>query len=148
MPLSVHILKFATTPSLSKFLLNLRDTILIFHFCSFSLGMNENLPLLLLLFEFTFGLADSNMLLFPILRADWIPTCLDNHTLKCIDSFAHLLVQLLLHWMQMERNVLAETGDEGQRLLDGFRWGHMRLLHFYIRQKVSLVSSLDICAIM
>ena len=62
-----------------------------------SFGVNENFFLLFLFFELAVALPDAHVLLLPIFCADWVPSCLNNHAFESIDSFAHFLVQLLLH---------------------------------------------------
>ena len=52
------------------------------------------------------------MLLLPALGAYRVAPRLDNHALERLNSLAHLAVQLLLHRVDMVRDVLAETGHE------------------------------------
>lgn len=91
--------------------------------------MDENLVDFFLFFEIAFRLADSHMLLFPVLCADWVSSGLDDDALECFDSLSHLLVQLLLHRVDVEGDVLAEAGQERQWLLDALPL-HVDLRHF------------------
>lgn len=92
--------------------------------------MDEDFSLLLLFLEFALRFPHSSVLLLPVLGADWVPSGLDNDSLEGFDAFAHLLVQLLLHRVQMEGNVLAEARDESERLIDALWSLYMRLLQF------------------
>ena len=77
-----------------------------------SLGVDEHFLGLLLLFKFAFVLTNANVLLLPILGANGVSARLHYHSLESVHSLAHLLVQLLLHRLQVEGHVLAETGQE------------------------------------
>ena len=87
-----------------------------------SLGMDKNLSLLLLLLKLAIVLADSHVLLLPVLRADRVPSGLNDDTLEGFDTLAHLLVQLLLHRVQVEGDVLAEARDESEWLVDALTY--------------------------
>ena len=80
--------------------------------------MDEDLVDFLLFLEFSLALADSNVLLLPVLGADGISSGLDHHTLERLHSSTHLLVQLLLHRVDMESDVLAHLNAESERLFD------------------------------
>lgn len=74
--------------------------------------MNEYFFNFLLLLELSACLVNANVLLLPVLGAHRVSPCLENDTLKGLHSLAHLLVQLLLHRVQVELQVGAEPSDE------------------------------------
>lgn len=59
--------------------------------------MNKDFFDLLLLLEFALALANTNVLLLPVLGADRVLSGLDNDALEGLDADAHLVVQLLLY---------------------------------------------------
>ena len=68
------------------------------------------------------------MLLLPVLGTHRVSSGLDDDPLERLDSFAHFHVKLLLHRVQMIGNILAESSEECQRLLDAL--GDMGLTNF------------------
>jgi len=93
--------------------------------------MDEDLFHFLLFLEFFIALANSDVLLLPVLSTNGVSTRLNNDALEGLDPLAHLLVQLLLHRVDVERDILPETGDERQGLVDCARSRYVGLLHFY-----------------
>ena len=80
--------------------------------------MDENFSLLLLFFEFALAFSDTDMLLFPVFGSEWVSSSLNDDSLEGFDAFTHLLVQLLLHRVQVEGDILAEACDECEWLID------------------------------
>ena len=93
--------------------------------------MDEDFLGFLFFFQLTVRLTNAYMLLFPVLGANRITACLNDDALKCLDSLAHLLVELLLHRMQMEGQVLTEADKETEWLLDRLRCGNVCLCDGY-----------------
>jgi len=93
--------------------------------------MDKDLVHFLLFLEFAFALANTDVLLLPILSANGVSAGLNNDALEGLHPLAHLLVQLLLHRVDVERDVLSETRDESQGLVDCARSRYVGLLHFY-----------------
>ena len=89
--------------------------------------MDEYFLSLLFFFQLTVGLTNTNMLLFPILGANRVTTCLNDNALECLNSLTHLLVKLLLHRMQVEGQVLSEADQEAEWLFDRLRCGNVCL---------------------
>lgn len=81
----------------------------------------------LLLFKLAIGLAHADMLFLPHLSTNRVTTRLNNNALESLDSLTHLLMELLLHRMEMEGEVLAEADQEAKRLRDSLRCSNVRL---------------------
>ena len=60
----------------------------------------------------------SSKVFFPILGTFWLSSGHLNDALECINSFAHLCVELLLNCVQMEVHVLTESDSKRQWLFN------------------------------
>ena len=69
----------------------------------------EDLINLLLFFEITVTLADTHVLLLPVLCANGVSAGLNDDSFESFNASSHLHVQLLLHGVDVELNVLSDA---------------------------------------
>lgn len=79
------------------------------------------------------------MLLLPIFGANRVPSCLNDYTFEGFDTRPHLLVELLLHGVQVVVYVLAEADQETKGLHDGLWRSHVLLVHCELDDSVSVL---------
>jgi hypothetical protein len=87
--------------------------------------MDEDLLDFLLLLELPFLLRLSTERLSPGLGALGVPSGHLDYALDLLYLLAHRCVQLDLHRVQVEVNILPETDQERQRLLDAALFGEV-----------------------